>query len=260
VLLVAIGAILLVTMVAVAILSVIYWSRNRHPVDYSDTLARATATYLVTYDGGSGMSDNIVLTRKVIQTGVKEDSQLCLHEVTVYDANPKRKVSVVIFGSIEVTLESEELWLNQTDLRMVKKTAMQKVPYFVNTVSTDITYSQYDNYPGWPYHAGDNWTYQAHYAPDISLQSPWTYTFRAEVASDNAVVQIDGVAHQCFKVVHTLVESTNKVATGGGVGATIIEYWYKDGMSIGPIRVEDYLNFAGTETMTMAGTVPLPQF
>ncbi len=59
--------------------------------------------------------------RKVIHTGVDEDSQNCFHEVTLYDPYPKRKVSSVIVGSIEITLQSEELWLNQADLRVVKK-------------------------------------------------------------------------------------------------------------------------------------------
>jgi hypothetical protein len=173
--------------------------------------------------------------------------------VTVYNSYPKRKVNAVIVGSTEVTLAGEEIWRGQSDLRIVHRKVMQKNLPIVNTAVTQVTYSGYENYPGWPYHLGDSWTYEESYKTDVPLQPSWTDTFRANVVADDAIVEMGGVQYQCFKVVHTLIATTNKTPPGGGVGSTVIEYWYKDGKSIGPVKVEDSLDFRGTETQTLIG-------
>jgi len=46
--------IIIILVVVVAVPAIMYYSRNRHAVDYSETLAQATAVYSVTYDSGDG--------------------------------------------------------------------------------------------------------------------------------------------------------------------------------------------------------------
>jgi hypothetical protein len=236
-----------------------YFSRNRKPVDYSAALAQATAIYSVTYDSGDGLSNNSTFTRKVIETGVKEDSQICFHAVTVYDPYPSRRVSSIL-GSLTPKLGTEEVWRNQGDLRVVKKISLETDLPVLNTVKLTITCSQYVNYPGWPYHLGDSWTYQTLYTPDSALQAPWTDTFQADVVSDNALVQVGDTQYQCFEVVHTLIATTNPHPSGSGIGGTITEYWHTGGKTIGPIKQVDSLDFKGTEIQTITGDVPLPLF
>jgi hypothetical protein len=246
-------------LIAVLVPAVYFSSRNRKPVDYSDTLAEATAAYSVTYDSGDGLTDNCTLTWKVLEAGVREDSQICFHAVTVYDPFPSRRVDT-LFGVTKMKLGSDETWRNAADLQVVKTMSLQIDVPFVNTVQTTITYSNYSGYPGWPYHLGDRWTYDVSRKADVSLQPSWTETFQAEVVSDNAVVQVGGSQYQCFKVVHTLVATTNERPSGSGVGGTITEYWYTGGKSIGPIKIENALSFKGTEIQTFTGDGPLPLF
>jgi len=252
-------ALLIIFIVAVVVPSVVYYSRARKPANYSATPAEATAMYLVSYDSGDGVIDSSNYTLKVIETGVQKYSETSFHVVTVYDPYPKRKVNAIIVGSTKVMLAEEEIWRSQSDLRIVHRKVMQKNVPIVNTAVTQITYSGYDNYPGWPYHLNDSWTYKLFYETDTPLQPSWTDTFRANVIADDAIVELGGVEYQCFKVVHTLIATTNKTPPGGGIGSTLIEYWYKDGKSIGPVKVEDSFDFRGTETQILMGKPsPLP--
>jgi hypothetical protein len=251
--------ILVMLVLAVVVPLAYYESRNRKPVDYSGALAEATAIYSVTYQSGDRLTDNSTFTRKVIETGVEEDSQICFHEITVYDPYPYRRVSTIL-GSITPRLGNAETWRNQADLRVVKKINLETDIPIINTVKITITYSDYVNYPGWPYHLGDSWTYQAHLIPDSQLQSPWTDTFQADVISDNALVQIGDSQYQCFEVVHTLIDTTNPHPSGSGIGGTVTEYWYTGGRMIGPIKQVDSFNFEGTEIQTITGDVSLALF
>jgi hypothetical protein len=214
-------------------------------------------TYLVGYDSGDGVVNSSVFTVKVIETGVLKDSQTTFHAVTVYDPYPKRKVNAIIVGSTKVTLSGEEIWRSENDLRLIHRKLMQKDLPIVNTAYTQLTYWDYKNYPGWPYHLNDSWTYKVLYDTDTPLQPKWTNTFRADVVADNAIVEVHGVDYQCFKVVHTLIASTNGTPPGGGVGSTYIEYWYKGGKSVGPVEIDDSFSYRGTETQIMM-TAPPP--
>jgi hypothetical protein len=254
-----IAPIVIIIVLMVVVPASYYFSRNRKPTDYSGTLAQATVVYSVTYDSGDGLTDISTFTRKVIDTGVKEDSQICFHVVTVYDPSPSRRVSSVL-GSVTPKLGTEELWRNRGDLRKVQTISMETDVPVLNTVKITTTYSQYVNYPGWPYHLGDSWTYQALNKPDFALQAPWTDTFQADVVSDNALVQVGDMQYQCFEVVHTLTATTTSHPSGGGIGATIIEYWYSGGKMIDPIKQVDSLHFEGTEIQTITEDVPLPLF
>jgi hypothetical protein len=251
---------ILIILVAVAVVPLVYYySRNRTPVDYSEALSQATVTYSVAYQSGDSLSDDTTLIWKVIETGLKEDSQICFHEVTVYDPYPYRRVNTFL-GPITPRLGTEEIWRNQADLRIVKKTSLETDVPIVNTVKITMTYSQYVDYPGWPYHLGDRWTYQVLYKPDSSLQAPWTDTFQTDIVSDNASVQIGDKQYECFEVVHTLVDTTNPHPSGTGIGGIITEYWYSGGKTISPIKRVDSLSFIGTEIQTTIGDVPLPLF
>jgi hypothetical protein len=251
--------VIIIVVVVVAVPAITYYSRNRHPVDYSETLAQAIAVYSVTYESGDGLSDNSTFTRKVIETGVKEDSQICFHEVTVYDPCPYRRVRSIL-GSMTPRLGTEEVWRNQGDLRVVKVMSMETDVPLLNTVQITSTYSQYVNYPGWPYHLGDSWTYEELNTPDTALQKAWTNTFQADVVSDNAMVQVGDKQYQCFEIVHTLIDTTNPRPGGAGIGGTITEYWYSGGKTIGPIKQVDSLNYKGIEIETITGDVPLSVF
>lgn len=251
--------IIIILVVVVAVPAIMYYSRNRHPVDYSETLAQATAVYSVTYDSGDGLTDNSTFTRKVIETGVKEESQICFHEVTVYDPYPRRRVSSIL-GSMTFKLGTEEVWRDQGDLRVVEKMSLETDLPVLNTLKMISTYSQYVDYPGWPYHLGDSWTYQELATPDSPLQKAWTNTWRADVVSDNAMVQVGDKQYQCFEIVYTLTDSTNPRPGGAGIGGTITEYWYSGGKTIGPIKQVDSLNYMGNEIQTITGDVPLSVF
>jgi flagellar basal body-associated protein FliL len=251
--------IIIILVVVVAVPAIMYYSRNRHPVDYSETLAQATAVYSVTYDSGDGLTDNSTFTRKVIETGVKEESQICFHEVTVYDPYPRRRVSSIL-GSMTFKLGTEEVWRDQGDLRVVEKMSLETDLPVLNTLKMISTYSQYVDYPGWPYHLGDSWTYQELATPDSPLQKAWTNTWRADVVSDNAMVQVGDKQYQCFEVVHTLTDTTNPHPAGTGIGGTIVEYWYGGGKTIGPIKQVDSINYKGIEIQTITGDVPLSVF
>jgi hypothetical protein len=251
--------IIIILVVVVAVPAIMYYSRNRHPVDYSETLAQATAVYCVTYDSGDGLTDNSTFTRKVIETGVKEESQICFHEVTVYDPYPRRRVSSIL-GSMTFKLGTEEVWRDQGDLRVVEKMSLETDLPVLNTLKMISTYSQYVDYPGWPYHLGDSWTYQELATPDSPLQKAWTNTWQADVVSDNAMVQVGDKQYQCFEVVHTLTNTTNPHPAGTGIGGTIVEYWYGGGKTIGPIKQVDSINYKGIEIQTITGDVPLSVF
>jgi hypothetical protein len=251
--------IIIILVVVVAVPAIMYYSRNRHPVDYSETLAQATAVYSVTYDSGDGLTDNSTFTRKVIETGVKEESQICFHEVTVYDPYPRRRVSSIL-GSMTFKLGTEEVWRDQGDLRVVEKMSLETDLPVLNTLKMISTYSQYVDYPGWPYHLGDSWTYQELATPDSPLQKAWTNTWQADVVSDNAMVQVGDKQYRCFEVVHTLTDTTNPHPAGTGIGGTIVEYWYGGGKTIGPIKQVDSINYKGIEIQTITGDVPLSVF
>ena len=152
------------------------------------------------------------------------------------------------------------MWRSQSDLRLVHKKVMQINLPVVNTAITEITYSGYDNYPGWPYHLNDSWTYEVFYETDTFLQPDRTDTFRADVVGDDAIVELGGAQYQCFEVVHTLIATTNSTPPGHGIGGTLTEYWAKDRKSIGPVKAEDSCNFRGTETLIMTGVPPLLPF
>lgn len=245
--------------IIVVVPTVIYFSRNRHPPNYDKSPAKVEAVYQVSYDSGDGVVNSSKHTLRVTETGVK-DSEISFHEVTLYDPYPKRKVNAIIVGSAKVTLAEEEIWRSENDLRIVHKKVMQTNLPIVNTAITQITYSDYNNYTGWPYHLNDSWTYNISYDTDVPFQPNWTDTFRADVVADDAVVEISGVPYRCFKVVNTVTATTNGTPPGRGVGATITEYWYRDAKSIGPIKIEDSMSYRDTETQTMTGAPPALPF
>ena len=251
--------VIIILVVAVVVPAVYYHSRNRKPVDYSETPAEATIVYSVTYESGDGLCDISTFTRKVIEEGVEEDSQICFHQVTMYDPYPYRRGNTIL-GSITARIGSEEVWRDQADLRVVKIISLETDVPIVNTVELTATLSQYVNYPGWPYHLGDSWTYQELATPDSPLQKAWTNTWRADVVSDNAMVQVGDKQYQCFEVVHTLTDTTNPHPAGTGIGGTIVEYWYGGGKTIGPIKQVDSINYKGIEIQTITGDVPLSVF
>ena len=249
-------AALVVFIVAIVVPTAVYYSRDRKPANYSKTPSEANATYLVGYDSGDGLINGSMFTVKIIEAGVLQDAETTFHVVTVYDPFPKRMVHAVMVGSAKITLSDEEKWRSQSDLRLVHKKVMVKDLPIINTAYTQLSYTDYENYPGWPYHLNDSWTYKISYDTDTPLQPNWTDTFRAEVVADDAIVEIKGTAYQCYKVVHTLIDTTNHTSPGDGIGATYIEYWYKNYKSIGPVKIEDSVNFKGTETQIMMDAPP----
>jgi len=182
----------------------------------------------------------------------------CFYTVTVMDPYPARKVHAILVGTTKVTLASEEIWRSQEDLRCIQQEAMQINLPIVGTAITDQTYSGYDGYPGWPYSLGDSWTYEIYLDPDTPLQSNWTDTYHAEVVADDAVVVAAGVEYECFKVVHTLVDTEQSTPGGAGIGSTRIEYWAKTGKSIAPLKVENAISYMGTESRIMVD-IDLPE-
>ncbi|MDD5095333.1 MAG: hypothetical protein PHV74_13295 [Dehalococcoidia bacterium] len=255
---VLIATLMIFLIIFVATPAYVYYSRDRKPSSYSHLPALKEMPFLVTYDSGDGAIDQTERTLRLTETGVPKNSETCFHAVTLYNTFPKRNVSAPIVHSTTITLGEDEIWRSQNDLRMVSEKVMQTNLKFVNTALTWVTFSQYVNYPGWPYHLNDSWTYEASYDPDVPFLSGWTNTFRAEVVADDAVIDIGSVGYPCFKVVHTLVDTSNSTPSGGDVGSTITEYWYKDSKAISPIKIEDSVSYQGIETQTMSGTSPPP--
>jgi hypothetical protein len=249
---------LIIFTIVVAVPAAIYYTRARDAPDYSEIQAKATLTYRVNYDSGEGLVNESEYVLKVAETDVIKDSYRCYHIVTVMDPLPERKVNAIIVGSTKVTLAVQEIWRSQDDLRKVSEEVMQIDLPIVNTVVTEVTYSDYIGYPGWPYTIGDSWTYMVTYEPDTFLQEKWTDLFHAEVVADDEIVHMGDVQYECFKVVHTLVETSHSASPGAGVGATSIEYWPKDDMSFAPIQYESTIDFMGVETRLMIDADPQP--
>ncbi|MFC1963287.1 hypothetical protein ACFLVL_01540 [Chloroflexota bacterium] len=252
----AIAALMIVLIIVVVVPTVIYYSRDRDPFDYSDTPDIATTKYIVNYDSGDGVVNDSEYTLKVIEAGVEKGSETCFHTAIVFESYPDRKVNAIIVGPTKITLAEEELWLSQDNLRIVHKEVMQMNLPIVNTAVTQITYSKYEEYPDWPYHLNDSWTYEIFYEPDTFMQPSWTDKFHAIVVKDDAIVKIGDAEYQCFKVVHTLTDTTNGTPPGDGIGGTLIEYWHKDGKPIAPVKIENSFSYKGTETRIAIGNVP----
>jgi len=244
--------------VAVIAPSVYYLLRARDVPDYSEILPKATITYLVSYDSGDGVVNESTFTLKVAETDVAIGSDTCFYIVTVMDPLPERKVNARLVGTTTVTLATEEIWRSQEDFRILRQEAMQINLPLVNTAITVSTYSGYDGYPGWPYSLGNSWTYEVFRDPDTPLQPNYTDTYQAEVVADDAVVVAAGVNYECFKVVHTMVDTDNSTPGGGGVGSTRVEYWANSGRSIAPLKIESTITFIGTESLIMIDADPLP--
>jgi hypothetical protein len=238
--------------------SAYYLSRARDVPDYSDLLPEATMTYLVSYDSGDGLVNESVFTLKVAESGLAEDSVTTYRTVTEYDPLPKRKVNAIIVGSTTLTLGEDEIWRDEDDLRILHKETMQVDLPIVNTAQSQLTYSGYEGHPGWPYSLGDTWTYAVLFEPDIALQPDWTDSYRAEVVADDEIIYVGDVEFECFKVVHTLVETTSRVPAGAGVGSTLVEHWPRDGRSIAPLKVETTVDFVGMETRILVDADPMP--
>jgi hypothetical protein len=245
-----------ILIVIVIVPSAIYLSRDRNPPNYENTPSDVVATYAVGYDSGDGLINSGTFTLKIVGTEEEKDSVTCFHVVTVSDPSPKRKVNAIIVGSAKVTIAAEEVWRSQSDFRIVHRKVMETDLPMVNTAITEMPYAEYENYPGWPYHLNDTWTYKTFHSTDVPLQKDWTDTFRADVVSDNAIIEIGGLEYHCFKVIHTLTTSTTDTLPGGAVGSTIIEYWDKSNRSIGPLKVENSVSYRGTETRIMISAPP----
>ena len=93
---------------------------------------------------------------------------------------------------------------------------------------------------------------------DTGLQPDWTDSYRVEVVADDEIVYVGDVEIECFKVVHTLVETTSRVPAGAGVGSTQVEYWPRDGRSIAPLKVETTVDFVGVEIRIAVDADPMP--
>ncbi len=250
--------VVIVILVVVLTPSVYYLLRGRNPPDYSDILAKATITYLVSYDSDEGIVNESTFTLKVAETDVAIGNATCFYTVTVMDPYPVRKVHAILVGSTKVTLAADEIWRSQEDLRVLRQEAMQINLPIVNTAITDQTFSGYDGYPGWPYSLGDSWTYEVYCDPDTALQPYWTDIYQAEVVADDAVVVAAGVEYECFKVVHTLVDAGQSKPGGAGEGSTRVEYWANTGKSIAPLKVENNMTYMGTESRIMVD-IDLPE-
>ena len=248
--------VLIILVVVVAVPAFIYYSRDRHPHDYSEMPNLAALTYLVSYDNGDGVIEQSQHTLQTVESGVTQDSIPCFHVVTLYDPYPERKFNARIVGSTNLTLGEEEIWRSLDDLRVIQKKILHTSVPIVNTVVVKETYSEYDPVPDWPYRLNDSWTYKVVYDSDTPLQPSWTDTFRAEVVADDAIVSSGNVEYRCFKVVHTLVDTTTDISPGGGVGTAIIEYWNRSNKSIGPVKIEDSVRFRGTEIQIASGEKP----
>jgi len=244
--------------IIVVVPTAVYYLRDRDVPDYSDIQPKATMTFLVSYDSGEDLINESTYTLKVAETDVIKDGKTCFHTITVMDPYPKRKVNAIIVGTTTVTLAVDESWRDQEDLRMIHQKVMQIDLPIVNTVVTQVTFSNYNGYPGWPYSLGDSWTYDVSYDPDTPFQPEWHDLFRAEVTADDVTLNLGGKDHTCFMVVHTLVETGNNHSPGAGEGAITIEYWPRDGFFIAPIKTESTVDYRGVETWTMLDADPAP--
>ena len=243
--------------VAVIVPGAIYLSRNRDVPDYSEIQPRAEMSYLVSYDSGDGMTNESKFTLKVAEPNMLRGNETCSHTITVIDPYPKRKVNAIIFGSIDITRAANEIWYSEDDRREVYRESMYIDLPLVNTVVHRVTYSGYEGYTGWPYHLGDRWTYDVFNDPDTNLQSDWTDSFSAEVVADNEIINLNGIEYECFKVVHTLVATTNDTPPGKGIGSTYVEYWAKSSEFFAPIKYENSVDYRGTESWIMTEIQPL---
>ena len=249
-----------VVVVAVVVLTptIYYLLRDREPPDYSDIVSNATMTYHVTYDSGDGMVNECTFVVKVVDTHEDIDSHSVIYTVTEMDPLPKRSVNAIIVGSATVTLAANEIYRSADDLRVLVNEVMQVDLPLVNTAISTKTFSDYNGYPGWPYSNGDTWTYTMFVDPDTSLQPKYTDTYRAEVVEDDAFVIAADAGYECFKVVHTLIDTDNSTPAGDGIGSTRIEYWVNTGKYIAPIKIEDSITYKGTDTRTMVDADPPP--
>lgn len=253
------GVILIVILAVVLTPSIYYLLRGRSAPDYSELVGLATMTFLVTYESGEDVANEATYTVKVADIDVIKDGVPCLHTVAdIEEPLPVRKAHARLVGKTNVTLADDQYWRSQEDLQVLNAQSMQVNLPLVNTAITYRTYSQYENYPGWPYSLGDSWTYNVYNEPDTSLQPKWDDTWRAEVVDDDAVVVAGGVEYECFKVVHTLTDTTIGISGGGGIGSTRIEYWVNTGLSIAPIKIENTQTYIGLETWLMVDADPAP--
>ena len=249
---------MIILIVVVVVPAVTYLLRARDVPDYSEIAPQATMTYLVSYDSGDGLVNDSEWTLMVAETDVTKGSESCIHMVTVIDPYPKRKVNAKIVGSAIAKVGSIELWYSQDDLRVLYAESMLVDAPLVNTLVTKATYSGYENYPGRQYSLGDSWTYEVFCDPDSFLQPEWTDYYHAEVVADDEIVKVGNTEYECFKVVHTLIDTTIGITPGAGVGSTFVEYWPKDGKSIVALKAEDSLHFVGVETRILIDADPMP--
>lgn len=249
---------MIILIVVVLVPAVTYLLRARDVPDYSEIVPQATMTYLVSYDSGDGLVNDSEWTLIVAETGVTKGSEFCIHIVTVIDPYPERKVNAIIVGSAKAKVGTIELWYSQDDLRILYGQNMLVNAPIVNTLVTRATYSGYDGYPGRPYSLGDSWTYEVFCDPDTFLQADWTDSYHAEVVADDEIVKVGDTEYECFKVVHTLVDTTIGIPSGAGVGSTFVEFWPKDSRSIVSLKVEDYLHYVGVETRILIDADPMP--
>ena len=249
-----------IVIVAVIVLTptIYYLLREREAPDYSDIVSNARMTYHVAYDSGDGMVNESTFVVKVVENHEDIDSHSVIYTVTEMDPLPKRSVNAIIVGSATVTLAANEIYRSADDLRVLINEVMQVDLPLVNTAISTKTFSDYNGYPGWPYSKGDTWTYTMFVDPDTSLQPKYTDTYRAEVVEDDAFVIAADAGYECFKVVHTLIDTDNKTPAGIGIGSTRIEYWVNTGKYIAPIKIEDGITYKGIDTRTMMDADPPP--
>lgn len=249
---------MIVLIVVVIVPAVMYLLRARDVPDYSEIVPLATMTYLVNYDSGDGLVNDSEWTLIVAETDVTKGSESCIHIVIVIDPYPERKVNAIIVGSAIAKVGTFELWYSQDDLRVMYGEGMLVDAPIVNTLVTKSTYSGYENYPGRPYSLGDSWTYEVFCDPDTFLLSEWTDSYHAEVVADDEIVKVGDTEYECFKVVHTLVDTTIGITPGAGVGSTFVEFWPKDERSIVALKVVDSLHYMGVETRILIDADPIP--
>ncbi|UCC60268.1 MAG: hypothetical protein JSV02_00125, partial [Dehalococcoidia bacterium] len=123
----------IVILVVVLTPSIYYLLRAWDAPDYSDILAKATMTYLVTYDSGDGVVNESTYTLKVAETDLAIGSDTSFFTVTEMNPLPERKVHARIVGSTKVTLAADEIWRSHEDLHVLRKKAMQINLPLVNT-------------------------------------------------------------------------------------------------------------------------------
>ena len=235
-----------------------YISRVRDVPTYGDIVPQATMTYLVSYDSGDGLVNESEWILTVAETNMPKGTSHCIHAVTVIEPYPERKFHAKIIGTATAKVGTIELWYCQDDLRILYGENMLVNAPFVNTMVTQAAYSGYDGYPGQPFSLGDCWTYEVFCDPDTILQSEWTDSYRAEVVADDEIVKVGNTEYECIKVVHTLVDTTIGISSGGGVGSTFVEYWPKNCISLAPLKTEDNMHYIGVETRILVEADPMP--